>query len=410
MFSLAKRLVDRFDGSATDSKSGDSYFKGALQLNNNGYGLRVVQVVPHSIAHQQGFESWFDYIIRINNHELPMLNPSLSTFSYSINEDGTINYGNNATSDQVGAVNYDLILQEISNISKTDKQVVFDVWNAKGGIVRQITLPLNEFKQSVNDHGKDTVKLFENHFEELGLTLQSQHLNSATYVWRILTTHQGSPAFSSQLIPYSDYIIGCDSAFPGDSQGKGLLTKGGESLLSRTILNYYNQHYAESQEDNVPITLYVYNHDYDILRPVTVNLSRSWGTGQNRGILGCDVGYGLIHRIPEVVGKFESVSVVDDLLFETNQNVSYEIPQTPPPPSSENVINPIAPPPIAGAIPHRATASSKKKKHVVAGDLGGLSDYMNEELAKSKELDSKLPSSQTNGAPPPPPPPPTSSK
>ena len=58
----------------------------------------------------------------------------------------------------------------------------------------------------------------------------------------------------------------------------------------------------------------MYNHDYDILRPVTVNLSRSWGTGYNRGILGCDVGYGLLHRIPEVVGKFDNNSIVDDIL------------------------------------------------------------------------------------------------
>ncbi|KAK6464840.1 GRASP55/65 PDZ-like domain-containing protein [Scheffersomyces coipomensis] len=414
MFSFAKKLVDRLDGSASDSKAADSYFKSALQLNNNGYGLRVVQVVPHSVAHQHGFEAWFDYIVRINNHELPMLNPSLSTYSYNINEDGSISYGGGATQGQVGAINYDLLLQEIKTIFNTEKQLVLDVWSAKGGIIRQIVLPLTDFKESTNVYDENTIKLFDNNFSALGLTLESQHLTTSTYVWRILTTHQGSPAFSSQLIPHSDYIIGCDSAFPNDTDGKGLLAQGGEALLSRTVVNYYNQHYSSAQEDNVPITLYVYNHDYDILRPVTVNLTRSWGTGQNKGILGCDVGYGLLHRIPEVIGKFDKVSIVDDLLFESSQTFGYEIPSSTPTPNpidSEKVVNPIAPPPISASIPHRPAAAPKKKKHVVAAAdaLGGLNDYMNEELAKSKELDTSLPASSGHGTPPPPPPP-TASK
>ena len=108
MFSFAKKLVDRLEGNTGSSDpASDSYFKNALQLNNNGYGLRVLNVVPHSSAHQQGFESWFDYIVRINNHELPMLYPSLLNYSYSINEDGSVNYGGNATLEQVGAVNFE---------------------------------------------------------------------------------------------------------------------------------------------------------------------------------------------------------------------------------------------------------------------------------------------------------------
>ena len=257
-----------------------------------------------------------------------MLYPQLSNFSYSINEDGTINYGGNATSQQAATINFELLMQEITTLANHEQDLVVDVWSAKGGIIRQIALPLKKFEasdKSEEDNENQTVhKLFVDNFKQLGLTLESQHLNTATYVWRILTTHQGSPAFMSQLVPYSDYIIGCDSAFPTDINGKGLLATGGESLLSKTVLNYYNYHYASSSEDNVPITLYVYNHDYDILRPVTVNLSRSWGTGQNKGILGCDVGYGLLHRIPEVVGKFQSDSIVDDVLFENNQNVGFQ--------------------------------------------------------------------------------------
>lgn len=423
MFSFAKKLVDRFEGgsSSGDSNGSDSYFKSGLQLNNKGYALRVLNVAPHSTAHQKGLESWFDYIIRISYHELPMMYPSISTYSYSINDDGSINYGDSTTQEQAGMINYDILQKEIVNIAKNDKaskELVLDVWSAKGGIVRQIILPLDKFEPSSKDNADESeLSLFNDSFSQVGLTLQSQHLNTATYVWRILNTHHSSPAFQAQLIPYSDYIIGCDSAYPQDAEGKGLLAKGGESLLSRTVMSYYNLHYTASQEDNVPITLYVYNHDYDILRPVTVNLSRSWGTGQNRGILGCDVGYGLLHRIPEVIGKFDSNDIIDDVLFEANQNVGYGVQDQPqdqqsaqqtipsPPASTINTSPGAVFVPLASAPPPRASAARKKKHAPVGSNLGELNEYMNEELAKSKEMDTHSNENLPNEGTVPPPPP-----
>ncbi|KAG7664002.1 uncharacterized protein J8A68_002440, partial [[Candida] subhashii] len=404
MFTFAKRLVDRLEGnpSRDDSSIDDSYFKNASQINNKGYALRVLHVVPHSTSHTHGIEAWFDYIIRINNHELPMLNPALSSYSYSINDDGTINYGGAATEDQAAAIDYDLLAQEIETLAKHESELVIDVWSAKGGIIRSIQLPLEPSSDASTNEDKTVEKLFVNRFKSLGLTLQSQHLNTSTYVWRILKTHQGSPAFLSQLVPNSDYIIGCDSAFPGDSKGKGLLYRGGESLLSKTVMNYYNHHYSIAKEDNIPITLYVYNHDYDILRPVTVNLSRNWGTGQHRGILGCDVGYGFLHRIPEVIGKFENNSIVEDVLFETKQAFAYDenqknLPQTssfvepisPSPVVPENSINQIPPAIVPTSISQPPSPVARRKKHHPVSNtaLSGLNDYMNEELAKSKEKD-----------------------
>lgn len=405
MFLLSK-IVDRFAGNTEESKT-DSYFKNALQLNNKGYALRVLSVVPHSLAHQLGFESWFDYIIRINGHELPMMYPSLSHYSYSINDDGSINYGGDTTQEQASMISYDVLLKELVTIAQGEggKTATFDVWNAKGGIIRLIKVPLEKFNENATfENDQSVTNLFVNNIEQIGLTLQSQHLNTATYVWRILNTHNGSPAFQAQLVPYTDYIIGCDSAFPDDVEGKGLLSRGGESLLSRTVSSYYNHHYSKMQEDNVPITLYVYNHDYDILRPVTVNLSRSWGTGQNRGILGCDVGYGLLHRLPEVVGKFDHNDIIDDVLFETDQSLQYNLDQP-----SENTITPMAdssapsvyaPPPLS-TVPAPSKYTGRKKKKGTA-NLDELNDFMNEELAKSKESDI----SQSNSNTPPPPPPP----
>lgn len=404
MFSFAKKLVDRFEGNQEPGR--DSYFKQTLEINNRGYGLRVLNVKPHSIANEAGIESWFDYIVRINNHELPMVYPSLSSFSYSINEDGTINYGGNTTQEQAGMVNFELIKQELQTITeRSGKDIVLDVWNAKGGVLRQVVVPL---KQSTS--GEDAGSLLPSLFEDLGLTVQSQHLNTATYVWRILNTHADSPAFQAQLVPYSDYIIGCDSAFPDDPYGKGLLAQGGESLLSNTVLRYYNHNFEKTHDDCVPITLYVYNHDYDILRPVTVNLTRSWGNGHNKGILGCDVGYGLLHRIPEVIGKFDNEKLTDDLLFENTQDIGYQLEndgaasnETPLPPPSGNLFTPINNNTFVPAPPKPGAA--KKKKHASRPNaMEGLNDYMNEELQKSKEMESQsIPKTTSDGSVPPPP-------
>ena len=445
MFSFAKKLVDRFEGHATQNQALDIYFKNATKMNNRGYALRVLNVVPHSLAHAKGFESWFDYIIKINNHELPMLY-ALSTYSYTINEDGSITYGNGVTTEQAAAINVDVLKQELSTLAQHKQEVVFDVWNAKGGVIRQISIPLkfesgndndndngngndngnDKNNGNDNDNTKNNIDDKDNHvgnvLESFGLTVESQHLSTATYVWRILNTHPGSPAFRSQLVPHSDFIIGCDSAFPNDG-AKGLLRHGGEHLLSNTVSSYYNHHYSHSGEDNVPITLYVYNHDYDILRPVTVNLSRSWGNGHNRGILGCDVGYGLIHRIPEVIGKFEGNAIVDDVLFladtKTEHGFSsealqqqqensdlYITPALHPQPLGINSVSAVAPA-TTGVIPP-PPKSTRKKKHVAALGDDGLSDYMNEELEKSKKLEANTRSKSptTAGEVPPPPPPP----
>lgn len=421
MFSFAKKLVDRFEGSQEPGR--DSYFKQTFEINNRGYGLRVLRVAPHSIANEAGLEAWFDYIVRINHHELPMVYPSLSSYSYSINEDGTINYGGNTTQEQAGMVNFELIKQEILTIiERSGIEITFDVWNAKGGVLRQVSIPLRETSAKSDS---PTESLLPSQFEDLGLIVQSQHLNTATYVWRILNTHQDSPAFQAQLVPYSDYIIGCDSAFPNDPYGKGLLAQGGESLLSNTVLRYYNHNFEKTHDDCVPITLYVYNHDYDILRPVTVNLTRSWGNGHNKGILGCDVGYGLLHRIPEVIGKFDNEKLTDDVLFESNQDFGYQMDNagiasteigtnnnnsdasnttTLPPPSGDS-FTPMTNNTFTPAPPKPGAASKKKKHASRPNALDGLNDYMNEELQKSKEMESQtVPKPSTDGSVPPPPP------
>lgn len=415
MFSFARRLVDRLDGSnLLQHQSDNSYFKETQKINNNGYGLRVLKVIPHSGAHRLGLEAWFDFIIRINNNELPMKNPP--SLAYSVNDEGAVNYGQQGA--EAGMIDWDALAQELENIAHHNgpRQVEFEVWSAKGGVVRQVRVPLDEFRKELPaDTGADE-KAYLNNFQQIGLTVQSEHLNNATYVWRVLNTHPGSPAFDAKLVPHSDYVIGCDSCFDADDHGKGLLSNGGERLLSQTILSYYNHHSAVQQKDTIPIMLYVYNHDHDVLRPVTVNLSRGWSTGGAKGILGCDVGYGWLHRIPEVVGKFDNMETIDDLLYENKTDLSYNLnekapepeisapPQSAPPRTASfsgtaivAQAAPIAPP----SIPPSAKLAKKKRHHGSANV--DLTNFMNEELDKSKASDVKY-GEQPEDTPPPPPP------
>ncbi|PSK78682.1 hypothetical protein CJJ07_001454 [Candidozyma auris] len=414
MFSFARRLVDRLDGSnLSHHQSDDAYFKETLKINNNGFGLRVLKVIPHSRAHKLGLEAWFDYIVRINTNELPMKYPQQS--GYGIKDDGALNYG--SVSPEVGVIDWDVLAQELENIAHNNgpRTVEFDVWSAKGGVIRQIRIPLDEFHSELRaDTGADE-KAYLNNFQQIGLTVQSEHLKNATYVWRILNTHPNSPAFEAKLVPQSDYIIGCDSCFESDGNGKGLLSNGGERLLSQTILSYYNHHSALQQKDKIPIQLYVYNHDYDVLRPVTVHLSREWSKGTVKGILGCDVGYGWLHRIPGVVGKFDNMEPIDDLIFENDADYSYKLQQesteqqhprslsqqsTEPkgPPPSLPTAQPLGPP-SAPAPPK----SARKKKHTNPSANIDLTSFMNEELDKSKASDVQF--GEVAEATPPPPPP-----
>ena len=303
MFSFAKKLKDKLEGSPKES---DSYFRANLNINNAGHGLRVLYVTPDSTAQKHQFEAWFDYIVGINGHDLPMKYPISHARSYSIGEDGSFSYSNKDESDEASMVDFDLLAQEFAMAALGPHKIVtFKVWSAKGGVERDISVQLTPSEKRDADIQNTPGKwhLHADLFAELGLTVSSQHLNTATQVWKILNTHPHSPAFQALLVPYSDYIIGCDSAFPSDTSGKGLLAGGGEHLLATVVSSYYTRHNATLQDDQIPIIFYVYNHDFDVVRPVTVYLSRGWAPAQNKGILGCDVGYGLLHRLPAVPGK-----------------------------------------------------------------------------------------------------------
>ena len=135
----------------------------------------------------------------------------------------------------------------------------------------------------------------------LGLSLRfCDPSTSLSNVWHILEILEGSPAESAGLVPYGDFIIGWTG---GPLRGEG---------------EFYEL--IEAHVDKA-LRLYVYNSDYDHTREVIIVPNREWG---GEGLLGCGVGYGLLHRIPKpsdearvqaegLVGESQNFAGVDAL-------------------------------------------------------------------------------------------------
>ncbi|KAF9919598.1 Golgi reassembly-stacking protein 2 [Linnemannia zychae] len=123
-------------------------------------------------------------------------------------------------------------------------------------------------------------------------------------VWHILDVAQGSPAERAGLCAHSDYVIGTPY---GIMRGEGDL--------------------YDLVEDNIgePLRLHVYNADTD---HIVIVPSEDWG---GEGLLGCDVGYGYLHRLPRQGSNQQATT-----------GSPRKTPSLPYPPSQEMVADPSA--------------------------------------------------------------------
>ena len=101
-------------------------------------------------------------------------------------------------------------------------------------------------------------------------TFENAHEN----VWHILEVENSSPAHFAGLRAFTDYIIGADSISLAEQ----------DDLFSLI-----------EAHDGRPVKLFVYNSETDSCRDVVVTPNSAWG---GDGMLGCGIGYGLLHRIP----------------------------------------------------------------------------------------------------------------
>lgn len=232
-----------------------------------------------------------------------------------------------------------------------------------------------------------------------------------------------SPADLAGLLPYGDYVIGSPEGLVRGESGLGELVEDVRFPHFRLPLHLYNIVGSicanTSKYLNRPLRLIVYNHEYNVTRPITITPARGWG---GEGALGCVLGFGALHRIPEsleepVQGPGETLFSTDSASFDEKRPVS----------SSSNIpLNPglavganpelfvpanmalpsksPPPPPGAGAGtgPPKGGKRAKQRAHAALSPSGGggLDDYFKEGEKKSQEQDFS-PAGKGNVPPPP---------
>ncbi|KAJ6261112.1 hypothetical protein Dda_3777 [Drechslerella dactyloides] len=152
-----------------------------------------------------------------------------------------------------------LFQEEVKNCA--GKSVTLGVWSAKGQTLRTVVVPLPADDPT-----------------PLGVSLKWTGLAASEDVWHVLNISAGSPAEMAGLFPYNDYII-------GTPLGVGDLLEQNHGML----IPFVQQHIDR------PLPLYVYNHEFNVTREVTILPRKNWG---GDGALGCVLGYGALHRLP----------------------------------------------------------------------------------------------------------------
>lgn len=257
-----------------------------------------------------------------------------------------------------------LLATEIRNCAGTT--ISLGVYGVKGQQIREIYAPIPP-----NGAG-------------LELSLQWAPLSVSEDVWHILDVIPNSPADVAGLLPYSDYVIG--------SPERELH---GESALGDLVESFMNQ----------PLRLYVYNHEYDVTRMVTITPAKTWG---GDGAMGCVLGYGALHRVPAPLT--EPSHGPGETLFESTDDFTQPLETAPEIQGGQDFLVPAEmqvpatspPPPSSGPPPAGKARKQRAHHHHGKAAAPGLDDLFAEGEQKSREADGGSTPKQNASLPPPP--------
>lgn len=146
----------------------------------------------------------------------------------------------------------------------------------KNNIGKPVTLTVYNTKTEKN---RECVMIPSNTWGGAGLAgitirfCSYEHIND--HVWHVLDVSPNSPASRAGLETNTDYIVGTPDIIFNDS----------EDFFAMV-----------SSNEGKAMALYVYSTLTDNIRAVHITPNSNWG---GSGSLGCDVGYGYLHRIPK---------------------------------------------------------------------------------------------------------------
>lgn len=323
-----------------------STLNGVAESTDTRVGLRILNKKDDSPL---DVESFFDYIVSCNGVDI-------SQYLEINTQTGSVDMQN-----WIGFMDHEV------NVSNND--LTLSIYSAKGNTEREMIVKSTQFHQCGG----------------LGVSVQLTPLSSSQYVWHVLKIQPNSPAYVAGIMP-DEYILQCED---------GLLATGGEELLSRVIQSQYIKNGSQPSE----LVLYVYNYEADCVRPVRVIAREDWG---GRGLLGCDIGYGLLHRIPE---KFrinhQSDNVTDDLpmkpLEQPPQYLKMEGSVHAPYFNENQSTDSLK------ALTEVVQSSSRSKKPKSNISNSAINDYMKEQSDISKSIDGKNSTAGNTSVHPPPP-------
>ncbi|OZJ05224.1 hypothetical protein BZG36_02451 [Bifiguratus adelaidae] len=173
-----------------------------------------------------------------------------------------------------------ILLRELSN--NVGYKVILQLYNTKEETTRDVSIiPSQDWAEKKQEN--DGL---------LGCSIRfCQYNPTLTHVWHILSVSPNSPAEMAGLIPHTDYVIGSPQmTLRSEEDLYGLI----DECLGRQL------------------RLYMYNSDWGTCREVIIIPNHEWG---GVGSLGCDIGYGLLHRIPRSqrpVETFADVEMLDE--------------------------------------------------------------------------------------------------
>ncbi|XP_055837259.1 Golgi reassembly-stacking protein 2 isoform X2 [Episyrphus balteatus] len=248
-------------------------------------GYHVLRVQDNSPGQKAGLEAFFDFIVAIGNTRLDQDNDTLK----------------------------ELLKQNLDKVTK------MTVYSSKTQTVRDVSIT-----PSTSWGGQGL----------LGVSIRFCSFEGANEnVWHVLEVHPSSPAETSGLRAFTDYIIGADA-----------IRHETDDLFTM----------IETHENQI-LKIYVYNVEDDACREVSLKPNSKWG---GDGSLGCGIGFGYLHRIPIQAVSNETKSALKlptsaDANVPTNVALQAARPaESMPPVSQPTSVNPSFPyiPPLTNAF------------------------------------------------------------